>query len=79
MWEVPEARVGEFLVNSSLDFGLIVYGVESNHALQEYVQLRMALGVMCDLEQRSEDIYRESSETERHGLSTDSSLMTMSS
>lgn len=53
---VPDAGVRVLLVDAALSLGLIIDRVETNDSLEEDVEVGVAGRVLCDLEQRLEDV-----------------------
>lgn len=56
LFSIPLLGDWELAVQSPLGLALIVNAVKTNHALQEDVQLRMAVRILRDFEQGLEDI-----------------------
>jgi hypothetical protein len=54
--EVPKARVRELLVDPPLNLGLIVNGIEADHALEEDMKLRVCLRVLRHFKEGAEDV-----------------------
>jgi len=53
---IPLIGRGEFAIQSAFGFGFIVDAIETDDALEEDVQFRMSLGVLCYFEERLEDV-----------------------
>ena len=54
MFRVPFSRYRKFAIESTFDFGFVVYAVEANDTLEEDVQLRVRGRVLSHFEERLE-------------------------